>query len=215
MFKGNSLRPAEDVEKPARKVFAEKPQVPEDPSDIRATYYVKERWGKRYHYADYQQKQLAITATPDAIRTKRDDRETVSAMLSLAEARGWDSVHASGTKDFRREVWIQGQVKGIAVSGYKATETDRQEVAKRLGQTPEPSKQAEAVSKSAGEQSVDNEIRKAKHRQREREAAIWDRVEQIGRAAIAIERRQAQKQAPVQSSRADEGQQRVKAGITP
>src|SRR5690242_11134544 len=132
-------------------------------------------------------------------------------MLSLAEVRGWDSVHASGTKDFRREVWIQGQVKGIAVTGYKAAETDRQEVARRLGQIPEPAK---TVTKSAGEQSVDNELRRAKQRQREREAAIWDRVEQIGRAAIAADRAQTQKQAPVPSSKAEEDRQRANAGMT-
>src|SRR5690348_6780224 len=167
----NTIAPGEVslTEKPSWKLESGRAKIPEDPSFVLATYYTKERWGRRYYYADYQQKQLAITATPNVIKTKREDRETVAAMLSLAEVRGWDSVHASGTKDFRREVWIQGQVKGIAVTGYKVAETDRQEVARRLGQIPEPAK---TVTKSAGEQSVDNELRRAKQRQREREAAI-------------------------------------------
>ena len=146
MFEGNSLRPAEDVEKPARKVFAEKPQVPEDPSDIRATYYVKERWGKRYYYADYQQKQLAITATPDAIRTKRDDRETVSAMLSLAEARGWGlrsrQRHKglpargldSGPGERHRRFWIQGDRNRSAGSREAPRADSRAEQAGRSRQ---------------------------------------------------------------------------------
>jgi hypothetical protein len=121
--------------------FRERPlkpaAIPDDPPSIRNRFYVTQKGERRLYYADYQQKQLAITADPKKIRTRLDDRETVSAMLNLANVRGWQSIKARGSKEFVREAWVQGQVRGVEVKGYKATDTDRQEVSKRLAEMGE------------------------------------------------------------------------------
>src|SRR5206468_8201228 len=72
-------------------------------------------------------------------------KETVAAMVDLAQARGWKSIRARGSQEFRAEVWVEGQTRGIKVEGYKPTETDKQEVAKR--RAAEESRVAPAASK--------------------------------------------------------------------
>ena len=106
--------------------------IPDDPPSIRHSFYIMQKGETRLYYADYQQKQLAITADKARIRTTLDDRATVKAMLDLAQARGWESVKVKGSETFKREAWVQAQVSGIAVTGYKPTETDKQEVERRL-----------------------------------------------------------------------------------
>ena len=70
-------------------------------------------WGKeRVYYADYQQKSVVMRAQENRITTKLDDHQTVSAMLDLAESRGWDRISLKGSDSFRREAWVQAQARG-------------------------------------------------------------------------------------------------------
>lgn len=93
--------------------------------------YVAEKRGTRTYFADYQQKQEVMRADPKRISTKQDDRQTVAAMLDLAQQRGWARVRVRGTEDFKRETWVQAQVRGVAAEGYRPSQTDEQEVARR------------------------------------------------------------------------------------
>ena len=79
----------------------------DDPPGIRQSFYIMQKGETRLYYADYQQKQLAITADKAKIRTTLDDRATVKAMLDLAKARGWESVKVKGSETFKREAWVQ------------------------------------------------------------------------------------------------------------
>lgn len=149
---GNSIEPAA----PARPVVARKP----NPADIpireatptemrvlrsrpaphatemdavarRHDLYMAERRSTRIYYTDYQQKSEVMRAAPQRITTKLDDRQTVSAMLDLAQARGWQSVKLRGTDSFRREAWVQAQVRGMQTEGYQPKATDMQEAERR------------------------------------------------------------------------------------
>jgi hypothetical protein len=86
----------------------------------------------RVYYSDYQQKQEVMRAKTNTITTRLNDRQTVGAMLDLAQERGWQSVKLRGTEDFRREAWVQAEVRGMKTEGYKATNTDLQELARRV-----------------------------------------------------------------------------------
>jgi hypothetical protein len=55
----------------------------------RHNLYTADRRSSRIYYSDYQQKSEVMRAKPQAITTKLDDRQTVSAMLDLAQSRGW------------------------------------------------------------------------------------------------------------------------------
>ncbi len=52
-------------------------------------------------------------------------------MIETAAHRGWTSIEITGSKEFRRETWLEGRAHGISVKGYQPTELDWQELARR------------------------------------------------------------------------------------
>ncbi len=64
---------------------------------------------------------VATRADPNAIRD----------MATIAQHRGWSIVSVRGAADFRREAWLAGRALGIEVQGYRPTERDIQELARR------------------------------------------------------------------------------------
>lgn len=141
------------------------------------------RGKERVYYADYQQKSEVMRAQENRITTKLDDRQTVSAVLDLAQDRGWDRIRLRGSDSFRREAWVQAQVRGIEVSGYKPKDTDLQEAARRQSaakpvatateQAAAPKRDARSAKAPVSEQSS----------QRAEEKAVWGAVETAGKAA--------------------------------
>ena len=118
---------------------AKAPAYTTEPEAIARAYYVEDRGGERRFYDDYQRKNLAIRASDTGISTKREDLNTIRAMLTMAEARGWSEIKVAGTADFKREAWIEAQARGIAAQGHKASDLDRQEADRRRaerGQAP-------------------------------------------------------------------------------
>src|SRR6059058_4872260 len=115
----NSIEPMDEGAKErdrVRGIFKKQPiepaSIPNDPPSVKGRFYVVQSGEKRKYYYDFQQKQLAITASPKAIRTNLSDKETVAAMVDLAQARGWKSIRARGSQEFRAEVWVEGQTRG-------------------------------------------------------------------------------------------------------
>jgi Large polyvalent protein-associated domain 7 len=139
-------------------------------------------WGKtRVYYADYQQKSEVMRAQENRITTKLDDRQTVSALLDLAQDRGWERIKLHGSEAFRREAWVQAEVRGIETTGYKPKDTDLQEAARRQAAVkpvaPPPEKDTPVVTKRQPKAKA----AEAGHRAEEK--AIWGVVETAGKAA--------------------------------
>jgi len=67
----------------------------------------------------------------EKLRSKIYDPTAVRLMIDTAAHRGWTSVEIAGSKEFRREAWLEGQARGIAVKGYQPNELDWQEVGRR------------------------------------------------------------------------------------
>jgi hypothetical protein len=140
----------------------------------------------RVYYSDYQQKSEVMRAKARLITTKLDDRQTVSAMLDLAQSRGWQTVKLRGTDEFRREAWVQAQVRGMKADGYTAKNTDLQEVERRKAAAapiaakaaPVAAKQAPAA-RAAPVKATDQ----GGPTQREQEKAVWNAVEARGKQA--------------------------------
>ena len=111
---------------------AKAPAYTTEPEAISRAYYVEDRGGgERRYFDDYQRKSLAIKASDNSISTKKEDLNTIRAMLTMAEARGWSEVKVAGTADFKREAWIEAQARGITAQGHKVTDLDRQEADRR------------------------------------------------------------------------------------
>jgi len=168
-------RPADDI--PIREATPAEERrhrqaAPAEPDDMatRHNLYTADRRSTRIYYADYQQKSEVMRAKPEQITTRLDDRQTVSAMLDLAASRGWQTVNLRGSDDFRREAWVQAQVRGIKTEGYQPKNTDLQEAERRkAAAVPVAAKGAEATGDDA--------------RQRASEKAVWNVVETSGKAA--------------------------------
>jgi hypothetical protein len=151
-------------------------------------------WGKmRVYYADYQQKSEVMRAQEDRITTKLDDRHTVSTMLDLAQSRGWDRIKLRGSESFRREAWVQAQVRGIEASGYRPRQTDMQEAARRQAAAQPVSSPAEKAKASAPAPAA-RQVKKTAAKatagapqqpppRRAQEKSVWNAVETAGQAA--------------------------------
>jgi hypothetical protein len=105
-----------------------------EPATISKAYYVEEKDGERRYFDDYQRRALAMRATATSVSTKREDLNTVRAMLELADARGWQTVQIRGSAEFRREAWIEATARGLQGRGFAATDVERQEAERRRGE---------------------------------------------------------------------------------
>jgi hypothetical protein len=104
---------------------------PADPEAVRRHYYKQDKGTERRYFDDYQGKNLAFRAGDDRVSSKREDLNTIRAMLDVAEARGWREVALKGTAAFRREAWIEAAARGLPAQGHRESELDQQEAERR------------------------------------------------------------------------------------
>ena len=156
----NAARPHQ----PARDLIADRHKL-----------YTADRRGTRVYYTDYQQKSEVMRAAAAKITTKLDDRQTVAAMLDLAQSRGWASVRLRGSDSFRREAWVQAQERGLAADGYTARPTDVQEADRRKAAAAPV--QAKAAAQPAAAKPTPADTRTAPAQ------ATWGSVEAAGKVA--------------------------------
>jgi hypothetical protein len=60
----------------------------------------------------------------DMIKTSTTDAKAIEAIVAYTKAKQWDSLKLSGSKEFRREVWLQAESQGIKTQGYTPKEAD-------------------------------------------------------------------------------------------
>ena len=108
-----------------------------EPESIAKAYYVEQKDGERRYFDDYQRKAIAMRATDTSISSKREDLNTVRAMLDIASARGWQSIEIRGSAEFKREAWIEASVRGLEGRGYSPNDLDRQEADRRAAERRE------------------------------------------------------------------------------
>ena len=123
--------PSTNSLEPLRKPQASINGAPVDPEAIARAYFVEDRGQERRYYDDYRRQSLAMRADADRISSRREDLPTIRAMLAIAEARGWAEVKVTGSAEFRREVWIEAQARGVVAQGYNPTDPERQEAERR------------------------------------------------------------------------------------
>lgn len=58
------------------------------------------------------------------IKTAREDAQTVSDMLDTAQAKNWDNIRISGSREFKRQMWLEAELRGIPNSGYSPSKED-------------------------------------------------------------------------------------------
>lgn len=102
---------------------AAKPDPRVVPEDVASNYT---RDAKGFH-PKHRPQDIAFVDYGTRLQTNRSfDGPVVQDMVSIAAARGWDSMKVTGTEAFRRAVWLEAASRGIAVVGYKPTEAERE-----------------------------------------------------------------------------------------
>lgn len=99
----------------------------------RAYVRIPDRKGDRF-YLNNRLDTVAFVDKGAKLETKSDNEKTALDMVSIAEARGWETIKVSGTEAFRQQVWLEASARGITVRGYKPTEMDKALLAKRTDQ---------------------------------------------------------------------------------
>lgn len=82
-------------------------------------------------FTDVEGGREVFQAVGDKLRASTYDANAVRLMVETAAHRGWTVIELAGSDVFRREAWIEGQVRGITVRDYAPTELDRREVDQR------------------------------------------------------------------------------------
>jgi hypothetical protein len=129
-----ALTPSNVIEQAAPVVVqrrAESEVRPADPEAVRRRYYTQDKGAERRYFDDYQGKNLAFRAGGDRVSSKREDLNTIRAMLDVAEARGWREITLKGTAAFRRAAWIEAAARGLPAQGHRASDLDQQEAERR------------------------------------------------------------------------------------
>lgn len=95
----------------------------------------------------YERENPAAVAFEDrgdkGLHTSKSDQDTIKAMLDMAQSKGWESIKLKGSEQFKREAWIEAQMRGIKTKGYEPTDKDRLELQAR--QEERTSNQIEAT----------------------------------------------------------------------
>ena len=161
-----ALAPSNSIEQPAPVIAprrAESDVRAADPEAVRRRYYTQDKGTERRYFDDYQGKSLAFGAGGDRVSSKREDLNTIRAMLEVAEARGWREVALKGTVAFRREAWIEAEARGLPAQGHRASDLDQQEAERRraLRQPAQQPDQSAPVPPAAAAPAAPSQPRRA------------------------------------------------------
>ena len=112
----------------------------------------------------YERENPASVAFEDrgdkGLHTSKSDKDTIKAMLDMAQSKGWESIKLKGSEEFKREAWMEAQMRGIKTKGYEPSEKDKLELQAR--QEERTSNQIEATkigavyTKEADKTSLDH-----------------------------------------------------------
>ena len=102
------------------------------PDALERRYYTDERGGRGLGF--YADARIATAAFRDEGRrlvAPRSDPNVARDLAQIARHRGWSIVVVQGEPTFRREAWLAARAAGLEVRGYRPTERDVQELARR------------------------------------------------------------------------------------
>ena len=91
----------------------------------------------------------AFSTRGESIRAHDTTTSVATAMVELAESRGWSALKVRGSRDFRRMVWTAAAKRGLAVDGYTPSAAERAMLEQESAGHPLPNS-ARAESRSGG-----------------------------------------------------------------
>lgn len=117
-------------DEPARKPKAPSVEAGDLPEAVRKRYYAdKAKWsGEPAFFTSAEMKDPAFRDQGRRLVTATESQEVVKDFVAIAQHRGWERIHVTGTEAFRRSVWLEAAQKGLEVRGYKPNDRDLQEL---------------------------------------------------------------------------------------
>ena len=96
------------------------------PANIKARYIqTNSRFSGHLNYSDINSHETVVFQDKGSkLSTPKNDAQTVSDMLDVAQAKNWGSIKISGSKEFKQQMWLEANLRGIATSGYKPSKED-------------------------------------------------------------------------------------------
>ena len=128
----NSMqKPERDAENTEKQPEISKPQPILDhhysvPSNIQSRY-IQTNSGLLGHlnYSDINSHNTVVFQDKgNKLSTPKNDAQTISDMLDVAQAKNWGSIKISGGAEFKQQMWLEANLRGIATSGYKPSKED-------------------------------------------------------------------------------------------
>jgi len=110
----------------------EAPRSPALPGFVRRHFV---RAGDRFYYRQNPD-HLAFTTRGETFRANDPSVSVATAMVELAQSRGWSALRVQGSKEFRRLVWAAAAQRGLAVEGYSPGPGERAMVEQESRQAP-------------------------------------------------------------------------------
>jgi hypothetical protein len=126
-------------DKPALSAFAINPdKVRPYSEEIDETYSSKQNLlNKTVVYSWKDSGKVAFRDKGDKITTREVDPEVVKSIVEMADSKGWESIKVSGKGKFKQAVWLEAQMKGIEVKGYRPSEHDKKLLERKLNTVEE------------------------------------------------------------------------------
>jgi hypothetical protein len=100
------------------------------PDTVRKRYYSdKAKWsGDAIFFTSPETKDPAFRDQGRRLVTATESQEVVKDLVAIAQHRGWEQIHVTGSEAFRRAAWLEASRQGIEVRGFKPNERDIQEL---------------------------------------------------------------------------------------
>lgn len=64
----------------------------------------------------------------EKIATSTTNKQAIADMVTYAKAKQWESIKLTGSKEFRREAWLQAESQGVKTQGYTPQDKDLAEL---------------------------------------------------------------------------------------
>lgn len=101
--------------------------------------------GAKYYFPDGNP---AFVDRGDRLTTPSENTEVVRSLITIAQARGWNSIEVAGSERFRREAWFAAQRVGLDVRGYKASAVEQAQLIRSL--VPQRAPQPDTAGREGG-----------------------------------------------------------------
>jgi hypothetical protein len=91
---------------------------------------------------------IEVLGNGDRIVARKEDPETVAALVKIAKHNGWEGIDVDGSPEFKKAVWEAGSREGLTVRGYEPSFAEQERMADSR-RADEARREREATAKSA------------------------------------------------------------------